>query len=81
MEYVEISCENGTTILYGHMSQVTVTNGQTVKNGQVVGLSGCTGWSTGFHLHLQLVKDGEYIDPLTFIKPYDASKGEKSNAE
>lgn len=68
--YVEIICEDGTIILCGHMSQVAVANGQTVKNGQVIGYSGCTGWSTGFHLHLQIVKDGEYIDPLTFIKPY-----------
>lgn len=68
--YVEIICDDGTIILYGHMSQVAVTNGQRVKNGQVIGYSGCTGWSTGFHLHLQMVKDGEYIDPMTFIKPY-----------
>lgn len=68
--YVEIICEDGTIILYGHMSQVAVANGQAVKNGQVIGYSGCTGWSTGFHLHLQMVKDGEYIDPLTFIKQY-----------
>lgn len=68
--YIEIICDDGTVILYGHMSQVAVTNGQRVKNGQVIGYSGCTGWSTGFHLHLQMVKDGEYIDPMTFIKPY-----------
>lgn len=75
--YVEIQCENGTIILYGHMSQVAVQNGQTVKNGQVIGYSGCTGWSTGFHCHLQMVKDGEYIDPLVFIRPYTGAPKEK----
>ena len=75
--YVEIQCENGTLILYGHMSQVAVQNGQTVKNGQVIGYSGCTGWSTGFHCHLQMVKDGEYIDPLVFIRPYTGATAEK----
>jgi murein DD-endopeptidase MepM/ murein hydrolase activator NlpD len=75
--YVEIQCENGTLILYGHMSQVAVQNGQTVKNGQVIGYSGCTGWSTGFHCHLQMVKDGEYIDPLVFIRPYTGAPAEK----
>lgn len=75
--YVEIQCENGTLILYGHMSQVAVQNGQTVKNGQVIGYSGCTGWSTGFHCHLQMVKDGEYIDPLVFIRPYTGAPTEK----
>ena len=75
--YVEIQCKNGTIILYGHMSQVAVQNGQTVKNGQVIGYSGCTGWSTGFHCHLQMVKDGEYIDPLVFIRPYTGAPKEK----
>lgn len=75
--YVEIQCDNGTIILYGHMSQVAVQNGQTVKNGQVIGYSGCTGWSTGFHCHLQMVKDGEYIDPLVFIRPYTGAPKEK----
>ena len=47
------------------------------KNGQVIGYSGCTGWSTGFHCHLQMVKDGEYIDPLVFIRPYTGAPAEK----
>ena len=77
--YVEIHCENGTLILYGHMSQVAVQNGQQVKNGQVIGYSGCTGWSTGFHCHLQMVKDGEYIDPLVFIRPYSGTPQQEDN--
>lgn len=75
--YVEITTENGTRILYGHMLDVYVTDGQQIKNGQAIGTVGCTGWSTGFHLHLQMVKDGEYIDPLTFIKQYEGNTTEE----
>ncbi len=81
--YVDILTDDGQYyITYGHMSEVYVNVGDTVKNGQVVGLSGCTGWSTGNHLHLEMrlgYEQGELIDPLTYIQDYVPleQKGEK----
>ena len=52
--YVVISHYNGTQTVYVHMSQVYVTPGQLVLQGQVIGLSGNTGNSTGPHLHFEV---------------------------
>lgn len=51
---VEISHGDGTSTLYGHMVTITVSVGQTVEQGQVIGYVGCTGHSTGFHLHFEI---------------------------
>jgi murein DD-endopeptidase MepM/ murein hydrolase activator NlpD len=53
-EYVVISHNNGTQTLYGHMSQLYVDEGQEVVQGQVIGLSGNTGLSTGPHVHFEV---------------------------
>lgn len=50
---------------YAHMSSVTVSPGQKVKQGQIIGYVGCTGASTGYHLHLGLIKNGGWVDPMT----------------
>ncbi len=52
---------------YGHLSQLLVKKDDEVKKGQVIGLSGNTGMSTGPHLHFQITLDGKTIDPLTII--------------
>lgn len=53
LNYVTIDHGDGTSTLYAHMNSVSVTVGQTVAQGQPIGLSGGTGWSTGPHTHLQ----------------------------
>jgi LysM repeat protein len=53
-KYVAISHLNGTQTVYGHMSEVLVTPGEIVRQGQVIGLSGNTGHSTGPHLHFEV---------------------------
>ena len=53
-KYVVISHYNGTQTVYGHMSQVYVNVGDTVSQGQVIGLTGNTGNSTGPHLHFEV---------------------------
>ena len=53
-KYVGISHYNGTQTIYGHLSQVYVDPGQMVAQGQVIGLSGNTGNSTGPHLHFEV---------------------------
>lgn len=51
---VIINHPNGTQTVYGHMDQVYVSSGQNVKQGEVIGLSGNTGKSTGPHLHFEV---------------------------
>ena len=45
---------NGTQTLYGHLSSVNVSVGDTVKQGQVIGKMGSTGKSTGVHVHFEI---------------------------
>jgi murein DD-endopeptidase MepM/ murein hydrolase activator NlpD len=61
---------NGTyTTNYGHMSKFAVKNGNKVKQGDVIGYVGSTGFSTGPHLHYEMVKNGVKINPLTEVLP------------
>ena len=70
-EYVVISHGNGMTTLYAHMKRGSrkVKEGDVVSKGQLLGLVGATGLSTGNHLHLTLTIDGEKKDPLTTFWP------------
>jgi murein DD-endopeptidase MepM/ murein hydrolase activator NlpD len=51
---------------YAHLSSIPVAAGQTVQQGEVIGLSGSTGNSTGPHVHYEVRKDNTPIDPATF---------------
>jgi murein DD-endopeptidase MepM/ murein hydrolase activator NlpD len=57
----------GLTTRYGHMSRVDVRAGQRVRRGDVLGLVGNTGRSTGYHLHYEVRLDGEPVNPLGYI--------------
>jgi hypothetical protein len=61
---VVIRLEDGKKAIYGHMSEVQVEPGHIVNVGEVIGLSGNTGNSTGPHLHFGMMQDGKYIDPM-----------------
>ena len=52
--------------LYGHLSELKVRNGQRVKRGDVIGLVGNTGLSAGPHLHYEVHKGGEPVDPANY---------------
>lgn len=65
--YVVIDHGEGFESLYGHASHVFVEIGDQVERTEVVALSGSTGRSTAPHLHFEIRKDGEPLDPLTFI--------------
>ncbi len=58
---------NGFETLYGHFSKLLVYPGQSVRAGDVVGLGGSTGHSTGSHLHFEIRYKGKPIDPTRFI--------------
>lgn len=62
------------TTKYGHCSQLFVSAGQTVKAGDVIAKVGNTGNSTGPHLHLEVLLDGEYLNPLYFADTGDFSE-------
>ena len=53
--------------IYAHMTHPTVSVGQRVTQGQVIGYVGSTGNSTGYHLHLSLLINGEYKDPYSYF--------------
>jgi murein DD-endopeptidase MepM/ murein hydrolase activator NlpD len=59
---------NGYQTLYAHMSSISVGVGQTVNRGDVIGNVGSTGRSTGPHLHFEVRRGGELLDPLQFLK-------------
>ena len=63
---VRLSHGGGIQTLYGHMSRLAVSPGQQVAAGQVIGYVGSTGMSTGPHLHYELHRNGERIDPASF---------------
>lgn len=65
---VEIDHGNGFTTRYGHLSQVDVRVGQSVRSGQTVGRLGSTGRSTGPHLHYETRVDGDAVDPQKFLR-------------
>lgn len=58
---------NGFETLYGHFSKLLVYSGQSVRAGDLVGLGGSTGHSTGSHLHFEIRYKGKPIDPTRFI--------------
>lgn len=58
-----VKFEDGTTGIYGHLSEVTAKQGELLHAGEIIGFSGNTGRSTGPHLHFGLKENGEFVDP------------------
>lgn len=52
---------------YAHLSEIHVTRGQVVRQGQVIGVSGNTGRSSGPHIHWEVAVNGEWVDPARFL--------------
>ncbi len=66
---IEIDHGNGLTTRYGHLSRIGVQIGDTVQRGQIIGLLGSTGRSTGPHLHYELRLNDKSINPRRFLPP------------
>ncbi len=68
--YVVISHGSGNTTTYQHLSKRSVSVGDKVAQGQVVGITGDTGVSRGAHLHFQITEHGQIVDPLKYLTNY-----------
>ena len=66
-QHVIINHGFGYESLYAHMSRVAVRPGQKVRRGQIIGYVGNTGTSTGPHLHYEVMKNGEKVDPSFYF--------------
>jgi len=64
---VTINHGNGFVTKYAHNSAVLVTVGQYVQKGQQIARSGSTGYSTGPHLHFEILKNGSNVNPLSYL--------------
>ena len=65
--HVVIQHGYGYETLYAHMSKVVVRPGEKVLRGQIIGYVGNTGTSTGPHLHYEVIKNGEKVDPAFYF--------------
>ncbi|MFC3748909.1 M23 family metallopeptidase [Paenibacillus sp. GCM10012306] len=68
-KYIVVKHPNGLETWYMHLSGMNVSPGEKVIKGQKIGLVGSTGRSTGPHLHFQVVKQNNPVNPLTYVKP------------
>ena len=68
--YVVVSHGSGNTTLYAHMSSRKVSVGQYVNQGDVLGITGSTGNSTGPHRHFEITENGTRINPLKYLTGY-----------
>ncbi len=69
--YVAIE-KDGYTTKYAHMDSLSVSAGQQITKGTVIGMTGNTGSSTGSHLHIECLYNGEYYNPLFY---FDVGEG------
>lgn len=65
--YVMIDHGNGISTVYMHNSQLLVSVGQSVEQGQVIAKAGSTGYSTGSHCHFGILVNGTYVNPLDYL--------------
>ena len=67
-QYILIDHGDGLASMYGHASRLFVEPGDPVEQNQVIALSGSTGRSTAPHLHFEIRRNGEPVDPLAYVR-------------
>ena len=65
---VEIRHSHGYTTRYAHLTRIRVSEGERVSRGERIGDMGCTGRCTGTHLHYEVRRNGDPVNPMTFIR-------------
>jgi murein DD-endopeptidase MepM/ murein hydrolase activator NlpD len=68
---VELEHGRGIQTRYGHLASILVTPGTRIKRGQLIGLMGSTGRSTGTHLHYEVRIEGRAVNPMPFLQTSD----------
>ncbi len=68
---IKIEHDEHFTTAYAHLSKLKVKEGQKVKKGEIIGLSGNSGFSTAPHLHYEVFKDGKRVDPEEYFQPIE----------
>lgn len=67
-KYIKISHDYGYATAYGHLSSIEISAGDYVSKGQIIGYVGSTGYSTGPHLHFEVLHYGKQVNPRRLIK-------------
>lgn len=66
--HIVVDHGDGLATLYGHLSEIYVSSGDAVSQGQVIGKMGSTGRSTGTHLHFEVRRNGSPVNPASYLK-------------
>lgn len=67
-KYIIVDHGGGYSTLYGHLSEITVSEGDRVGKGKQIGKVGSTGWSTGPHLHWEIRINGKHTNPINYLR-------------
>lgn len=65
--YIIVDHGGGLSTVYAHCQAIYVSEGDYVSKGDTIGAVGCTGWSTGFHLHFEVRENGVAVNPFNYV--------------
>lgn len=66
--FLSYTTKSGYDILYAHLNELLVKKGDKINRGQVLAYTGSTGQSTGAHIHIELRKDKELVNPMDYLR-------------